>query len=290
MCAGERDVLKCLNPRKCRNTANAILACLPEKWNPKAELNPSVKDLTEDELEANKAAALKKGGTLIFNPVTVRMLSDGFRAITKVSRISEPPASQENGNDMDAVADCVAISITHAVVKMPSAERIVGGAAWFEHQDALEKVPKGSPLKIEMSVKSILVALTTDLPRLENTGWMGRENSDTLRAIAAALCGRSARVELLMLTSRGDPNGLRGSRDLTRHGTEREADDVAEQAVTLAFSLEGVKLASGSQTIFYTGILTKTEVSLRRPTLIKLDITRHAVKEISGSLPTDTQI
>ncbi|RDB22893.1 hypothetical protein Hypma_009809 [Hypsizygus marmoreus] len=298
MCINEQAEIRCLDPRKCRVTAEG-----------------AVEDLTEEVIEANKVA-LRKGGTLIFNPaVTVQKLSDGYRALGKAQRTNDCLAVQQLRVTGTEPADRVTVSTGHLVVTIPLADRVVGGSAWFGSHDernislrssenepsgatgelkalilALQKVPKDTPITINVTEKSILLSLTTDLPRLEDVGWMGCENSGLLKAIVADLHERIARVKLSMLSQRKNPEGARGSPDLARLGAANAVDTAINLQIKEGFALDGIKLVSGTQAVFYRGILACTEVPIRRPTLVNLDIARHAVKDLNGSLPSDEQL
>ena len=56
------------------------------------------------------------------------------------------------------------------------------------------------------------------------------------------------------------------------------------------FRITGAKLSKITQTLIYCGIQEKKNMPNRRGTTINLDITRYAIEENTGTLPTDGKI
>ncbi|KAJ7831993.1 hypothetical protein B0H13DRAFT_2240505 [Mycena leptocephala] len=73
-----------------------------------------------------------------------------------------------------------------------------------------------------------------------------------------------------------------------------QSDDVALgqfQTVTpTAYDLNGTKLSTGTQHLFYKAIKSKHRKPERMKTTVMLDRTRHAAKALSGQTPTDKEI
>ncbi|KAJ7749017.1 hypothetical protein B0H14DRAFT_2296542, partial [Mycena olivaceomarginata] len=69
----------CISPCLCQEEAIKFLDGLAEKWDPRRKINQPCAELTEEEIDANKAA-MDKDEPVIFDPkIIVHKLSEVFR-------------------------------------------------------------------------------------------------------------------------------------------------------------------------------------------------------------------
>jgi hypothetical protein len=77
---------------------------------------------------------------------------------------------------------------------------------------------------------------------------------------------------------------------LAAEGSSLPHEDNMDLTAPTKFIHTGAKLSALTEADLYKGILAKRIVSERQTTVAKLDITRWAVKDLSGKLPTDDKI
>ncbi|KII82985.1 hypothetical protein PLICRDRAFT_65879, partial [Plicaturopsis crispa FD-325 SS-3] len=80
------------------------------------------------------------------------------------------------------------------------------------------------------------------------------------------------------------------AKTLAEKGLQKEAHDHIDTTTKASFTLTGVKLNTGSQALFYKGIMSTQIPQIRRTTLTNLDKTRHAMRSLNGKTPNDVQI
>ncbi|KAG2136465.1 hypothetical protein DEU56DRAFT_712948, partial [Suillus clintonianus] len=77
---------------------------------------------------------------------------------------------------------------------------------------------------------------------------------------------------------------------LANQGAQKNKTDLLNLDIPADFDLQGAKLAMITQVLAHQGIQEKTHIEYKRTTLMNLDITRRAIKEISTTLETDDNI
>ena len=84
--------------------------------------------------------------------------------------------------------------------------------------------------------------------------------------------------------------GLASVLHSAEEGLEKADATNIDPAVPENFEMTGAKLSTMTQALLYQGIFEREKVPQRRGTTICLDMTRHAVYDLSGFLPSDNKI
>ncbi|KAJ7030493.1 hypothetical protein C8F04DRAFT_1211681 [Mycena alexandri] len=169
--------------------------------------------------------------------------------------------------------------------KLASKEGGVAAAMLY----AIQNSPREVSLHFTLDSKRILHALTKGLQEYEDKGWLNVDDSSLLRAISAALRGRGTRCTLREAGEQ-DRWNMSKANEQARLGLDDGAPTVLNTDIPEAYKLDGIKLSSGSQSMFYKAIKAERHKPERMKTTIMLDITRHAARDLSGKTPTDGDI
>jgi hypothetical protein len=120
----------------------------------------------------------------------------------------------------------------------------------------------------------------------EPTGYIGVKNKDLFKNIIATLRGRGGPTRFKRIANTS-VSGYIGAKDLARRGATKEAYDEPNLDVHPSFNLIGAQLATLTQSLAYKGVCESKGKVNRRGTAQMLAITRHAVKERTGTFPDD---
>jgi len=313
-CKHERKEYKCENPNGCLQTAKKIMQCLLSKWNPGKTIQTYASGLTIEEQNRNEQAA-KKDQKIIFNPtVTKTCLNNGFHIFTGKTEKSKDPAEQttppiSNNGDQSIIT----LITSGRVHTEQNTDRIASGAAFFKESDprnlilkmeaqtnttdegelkalyqAIRHIPKHQTLHIEIEFKTIIQNLTTNLARNEKQDWLGNKNKKTYKATIAELRQRSKETTIIRSTKTNNSATHRTTNKLAEEAIKKPTLDIVNTELKENFDLKGIELTSGTQALFYKCLREqKQSKDIRRCTLVKLDITRHAVQEWTGTFPTN---
>ncbi|KII84387.1 hypothetical protein PLICRDRAFT_74436, partial [Plicaturopsis crispa FD-325 SS-3] len=157
--------------------------------------------------------------------------------------------------------------------------------------DATQHNPPFAPLHIRSDSKYVIDGLTEHLQSWEDRGWIGVSNSEFWRPLVARMRKRSAITTLQWVKGHSNNEGNDGADKQAEEGANKAAPDVVNLNTPAEFNLTGARIATLSQSLAYQGIRTaKTKATMRTSTLVSLDMTRHAAKDISNKLPTDSRI
>ena len=316
-CQFERQELNCENPNECHRTARRIMECLNPKWNPNRPTQIYAPSLTTQEQENNLIAA-KTDQRITFNPTLItHQLGEGFRIFTgNLTRAKDPAEQLPPTRPPDDAQNNLKFTTSSMESTDEYATRIISGAAFFGRNDprnvqlkmeanthtkdegelaalyqAIKSTPKYSILHIEITSKSIIMNITVDLRRNEKQGWLRNKDSPVYKAIVAELRQRPQGTTFIWSTPNNNQTTHKTANDLAKEAIQRQALDRISIEIRENFDLRGLELASGSQALFYQYLREcKRYKEVRRRTLIRLDITRHAIKKWNGTFPTDEQI
>jgi ribonuclease HI len=118
--------------------------------------------------------------------------------------------------------------------------------------------------------------------------WLDRNSQQKLYKINC-LSPKSARGHHKLYNT-AEPEGLEGANALARKGPNKVSYDTLDLKPDAKFNLTGGQLSTMSQALAYQDIQEGAPSSTRFSMTINLDITRYAVKRVTGHLPTDTAI
>ncbi|KAJ7018275.1 ribonuclease H-like protein [Mycena alexandri] len=153
----------------------------------------------------------------------------------------------------------------------------------------IQNSPREVSLHFRIQSKQIIHVLTKGLEECEDKGWLGVADSVLLKAITAALRGRGTRCTL---REAGDLDriGMSNAVELAKIGLDHGEPAPLYTDIPQDYNLDGIKLSSGTQSIFYQAIKAMRTKPDRMKTTIMLDITQHAARDLSGRTPTDGDI
>ncbi|KAJ6554399.1 hypothetical protein B0H19DRAFT_857027, partial [Mycena capillaripes] len=142
-------------------------------------------------------------------------------------------------------------------------------------------------LRLECLGKSTMHAMTRDLEKRENTGWIGTPNSAPMRTLAAALKKRKAKT---LFSSKGRAEGIENATSLARAALLKEETDPFYLHISPRERLAGAKLSSMTQSISYKGIKELNDPVSRKATEENVKRIQEALKENFGNLPKPSAI
>lgn len=313
-CKHDRNVLHCSNPHKCKTTAKQLLQCLLPKWDP--AITPPTDNLNHILLQIDENQTNEQGNeSKFFDPtiITEGQLSDGFRVFTDPKKYSDAPAHRNyiigplqnpiviytdgsciNNGDEDAQAGSGiwygVNDIRNSAIKLPGPIQTnqVGEVAAI-----LQVVNTNShftPLHIKTDSKYVINGLTKHLKSWEDRGWIGVSNKDILKATSTALRLRGSPTYFEWVKGHSGINGNEGADEKANEGANKQIADHIDLSIPDNFNISGAKLSCISQATLYKGIKELNQAEKRIATITQLDITRYAVKDLSGNLPTDPRI
>ncbi|KAG1753087.1 RnaseH-domain-containing protein [Suillus occidentalis] len=127
-----------------------------------------------------------------------------------------------------------------------------------------------------MTAPYIPITFITDskyaIEEWENNGWINVENSEYLRATVYQLRKRSAQMSFIWVKGHTGNHGNEQADRLANEGANKQEDDEIDLSIADEFNLQGAAL----------GIRTKNKLTPRRKTTSNLDITRHALKNLTA--------
>ncbi|KAF7311280.1 Reverse transcriptase domain-containing protein [Mycena kentingensis (nom. inval.)] len=300
-CVYDRDVRGCQNPHACATTAANRIRQIHEGWNP--DLIPERAEVPDEEFDENL-------NTLVLPPRTTNP-THGFRVVTKQQRAAIPAAQQRRRRIMRDDAPACTVHLA-AVVRTPlkKAKR-AGYTAYFGADDgrnkagrlpahwkqdrptaeaaaallALREVAGDMELTLVVEDGASLTAMNSKLENWERDGWVGVQNKQVLRSLAAELRKRTAATHLRI---QEDPTDLtRAARELAMNACTKPTADAIDTAVPNELALVGVQLAGAKQKTLYRAIReTKDEKrkerssTARRISKIVNDVSRSYEREV----------
>lgn len=303
----------CTSPWRCCETAREMLTKLQPKFDPFCNPEADNLSLTPARIEAN-AAARGEGEYVLFNPSIVKGddLSPNFRVFgpTRDDRLA--PAFRKRQQPGVPEDPAITVYTSGFCGHAGQDDSRAGGGNWYGVDDARnsafrvsgDRRSKGSgevaailfavksvshfaPLSIISTSQTIIDALTTGLDKIEESGHIGLADKDLFKATAAALRERGATTKLG--PGHNDP-GRWGAATLAKSGAGMPDTNALDASIPERFNLEGAQLSALTQARAYTGIREARTKPQRQKTDIRLDMTRHAVRDACGRFPTDPEI
>ncbi|KAG6879310.1 hypothetical protein C0992_003637 [Termitomyces sp. T32_za158] len=300
----------CTNPNKCGRYARALMGKLGPKWHPDSPISERI--LTEAEKDM-----LRGGKGEIFDPELVlkNEIGDGFRILLKEK-------TQRKDNQIDytrcpeALPDPIEIYTDGSCFGNGTIGAKAGAGVWFGHEDprnramrlpetipqtnntgeamamlvATKIAPLNQSIKIMSDSQLVIDAVTKNLKKNEDNGWIGFTNGQVMRSLVTNLKKRKG---ITILEKVKGHDGVRGNEEADRLaglGAEKDTPNNIDMEIQREWDLPGAKLSKLTQALAYKGIIEKKNIPERRGTKTHLDMTRWAVKDTNGELPTDERI
>ncbi|KAG1841801.1 hypothetical protein DFJ58DRAFT_688478 [Suillus subalutaceus] len=147
-----------------------------------------------------------------------------------------------------------------------------------------------SPAIIITDSRYVIDGLTKNLKNWEERGWINIANKELFKATAYHLRNRLAPTAFRWVKGHNRIKGNEEADRLAGLGATKDTYDQINTTIPQNFDLQGAKLSKISQALAYKGILASPNPEYKRRTLGLLDMTRHAVHEVSNELETDRTI
>ncbi|KAJ6539700.1 hypothetical protein B0H19DRAFT_370253 [Mycena capillaripes] len=304
-CFEDRAFKQCNNPHSCAVTARTRLDRILAHYDPRRATNDqgAPQNIEEHDEEDTK---------IFRRPDRVRSLTDGFRVFTNNKKFApveqnQPPARHP------MQASPLTVCYAGATSRTNSVDAQAGAGIWVEEghgMNAALKVPPdmeqskqsaeilaalhivqstddNTELRLECQGKSTMHAMTRDLEKRENTGWIGTPNSAPLRTLAAALKKRKAKT---LFSSKGRAEGIENATSLARTALVKEGTDPFYLHISPGERLAGAKLSSMTRSISYKGIKELNDPVSRKATEENVKKIQEALKENFGNSPKPSAI
>ena len=298
----------CTKPHGCASAALKLLRKLPPKWNPRCSGATDAEMVNNDPME--EEGEDEEIVTFNADVTTVRGLSEGFRVFTDVRMLNAVAVRDDPSGDLNVVTQ---LCVGGACKENGNEDARAGAGGWFPADDertfsarlpravqttqmaevaalaiALERTRTVEELVITSTSKGLFKGLTKDLQRMEDRGWIGVQNKDLVKKIAAILRMRAGETRFRRANKGED--APKKAVQKAKEGIGKMITAGVDLSIPEGFDVTGAKLDVMTQALLYQGILEQKKVSERRGTLVGLDMARHGVKEISGFFPTDQKI
>ncbi|KAJ7026074.1 hypothetical protein C8F04DRAFT_1223174 [Mycena alexandri] len=158
---------------------------------------------------------------------------------------------------------------------------------------AVQHAPRNQTLQIVSSKNTSRVAMTCNLGKLEDRGWVGIADREPLKSLAAELRSRTAPtvfVEVSPESSSAMREGMRTAALQARDGLQTREQTKIALKIESSMALDGIKLSTLTQRLAYAGIKElKAEVT-RKATANDVKQIQAAIKLQSDKLPTTPQV
>ncbi|KAJ7815790.1 ribonuclease H-like protein [Mycena olivaceomarginata] len=151
-------------------------------------------------------------------------------------------------------------------------------------------LPVNVCITFKLSSRRIIQNLTVDLNNLEASLWAEKSNIELYEAIVAVLRIRGDKCSFCQVAGPDDINAIREAKSLAEDGLNHLFPEDVETDILDQYRVQGIQLASASQASLYKAIRKSKPRPERIQTTIMLDMTRFAVQELTGKLPTDEEI
>ncbi|ETW76497.1 ribonuclease H [Heterobasidion irregulare TC 32-1] len=277
----------CHNPDKCSCTTHNILRDMQPKYNPYEALQADDLMLTHRRQEKNSTNRNQNQSDIIFDPsVTLcTNLSDGIWIFTDPSQISNNPAHRLTNNAQSRAGLWIADDHPgNCAICTPGKHQSNQTGEIATVLIAIQKMLTFAPLQICTNLRYIIDGLTKHLQTWEDTDWINIDNKELFKATAYQLRMRSAPITFQWVKGHNGDLGNERADTLAKKGAGKNMVDDIDLTIPPHFDLQGAKLVTLSQATAYRGIrnLKEKELKQRTGTKTHLDITRGALKELTG--------
>ena len=311
--------LNCKNPHRCASTARDITGLTEEKYNIAIHPPKDGLTLTHRRMEKNQKAVIEKNDEIIFDPtITTRnSLDECFRVLAENPDALPQPAYRLSNprREQGQPTNPTVVFTDGSCEKNGKLDAICGSGIWFGENDprnqairtpgqqqsnqigeivaiivALQQTDPTSPLTIISDSRYAIDGLTKHLGTWEDNGWVNIKNAEWLQLAAYHLRRRAAPTSFKWVKGHANNLGNERADDLANQGAHKPHPDEINRDIPENFQLRGVKLTTLTQKIAYDAIRWRQTTPYTRQTLMNLDITRHAIRDITNNLETDESL
>jgi ribonuclease HI len=243
---------------------------LAPKYQPSSQNNNNDLSLTQRRKQKN-IEAQRLNSKITFNPslTTKQCLADGFQIFIDPSKLSNHPATHQNGAQGVELADEPTIIYTDGACKNNGKANAQCSAGIWQgeghHQNkaikvpgneqsnqigelaaiikAIEETPNCVPILIKSDSKYAIEGLTLHLEKWEDQGWIGIKNSKWFKQAAYLLRARSATTAFQWVKGHNGELGNEKSDDLAKTGMNKDPPDTISLEIPGKFDVQGAKLS-----------------------------------------------
>jgi ribonuclease HI/exonuclease III len=314
-CREQRQENGCKNPHKCHIMAKKILNTLNPKWNP---LHPPPKDnldLTPRRKRKNTQAE-ENNNPIIFDPkISSNNINETIRVFTDPDEVRPDPAIRYNSPDEMRQEKKTTIYTDGSCINNGEENAQAGSGIWYGPNDprnialrvpgptqtnqtaelyailqGVKNTAKQDPLEIISDSKYCIDGLTKHTQKWEDRGWIEISNKELFKTTVAWLRQRTSETTLRWVKGHNNEDGNEEADKLAALGALLPTAEVMDLSLPENFNLTGAKLSTMTQATLYKGICNTKTTKYRTKTIAQLDITRWAIEQINGSLPSDETI
>ncbi|KAJ7846786.1 hypothetical protein B0H13DRAFT_1646440, partial [Mycena leptocephala] len=157
----------------------------------------------------------------------------------------------------------------------PALNQNKAGAEAVAALHGVKQVSNDTKLHLEGGRRHILNAMSKNVAKWEDKGWVGVPNREPIKALLANLRERTATTTLAVVKGSGSVDS---ATNLARDGSAKELCDIIDLRIQPDVQLSGAKLSTLTQATAYRAIKELRETVRRKPTDENIRATQEAVK------------
>jgi len=261
--------------------------------------------------------AKQEDGVITFDPsITCKeSLAECFRIFTDPDGNSTHLAQRYKHRGPTPRCEEVIVYTDSACMNNGKKNARCGSGVWFGHEDprnralripgehqsnqvgeiaavvaALETIPPYQPARILTDSKYVIEGLTSHLEYWENDGWINIKNAQWFRKAAHLMRYRSAKTSMQWVKGHNGNQGNEGSDALAKQGANKQRPDILNLEIPKDLDIHGAKLPMLTQATAYRGILERKQPEPRNTSEKIIQLTRIAVRRVTGEAETNAAI
>ncbi|KAJ8454688.1 hypothetical protein ONZ51_g12889 [Trametes cubensis] len=306
-CVRDRVETNCDNPARCAAAAKKMVDKLVPKWKPDGDRIKDNLTLTKTRIEENEIVRAENG-RILFNPTIAQgtPLNMAFRIF--VEGEAEVGAAIRTRRTFQVVQEETEVFTDGACMDNGLASARAGSGVWFGDDDprntagrvpgqnqsnqtaeiyavelAHRSVPPFAPLHIVTDSEYVVKGLTRRLLEWEKMGWIGVQNAQEMKEVAALLRTRSAPTTFRWVKGHDGIKGNEEADKLAKEGADMDKAFLPQNLpAPKRFLKQGAAMASLTQKLAYKGIRRQKRVKLSDKTWKRVEAVVEEIKKWGG--------
>ncbi|KAJ7339063.1 hypothetical protein DFH08DRAFT_249935, partial [Mycena albidolilacea] len=273
-CTDDRRMLGCENPHSCAKAVETRFNSFLPKWDPRLATSAD-----DEEGKENRGDS----GVSFVGPKRIKTLTEGFRVFTKHSAVPEQEVCHARREPPTHDLLPIKVWISGATKRNNEGVDRAGAGVWFGQADprnqsiliptttgqtvsnsetiaailALLEVGPMADIEITSSRHFIQKAMTQQLAKWEDNGWISVPDRLPLQVLAAELKQRTGKTTLGITDEESDSTAKAAAEKasrLVREGCRNQSEVEIPLQVAPEMVLRGAKLSTLTQAVMYAGI------------------------------------